>query len=193
MMSPFCNRAARSSSELSTAAAGIISQTVRGPLSFLTKSSSDEAPVAPSPANCFTLASLLSYTTHWWPPRNRRRTMLAPIRPRPIIPNCIVSLRSTYGLRDSFRERSQGLYHVRPQVRAQRAAFALGQYLEIAARLRRLHHAEGILLARHRQIVGVVTGNLKEHSAIRATLISLPGGMQKTGAEADAGSHFFAV
>src|SRR5262249_46485867 len=29
-----------------------------------------------------------SYTTHSWPPRINRRTMLAPIRPRPIIPNC---------------------------------------------------------------------------------------------------------
>src|SRR5262245_48212954 len=31
----------------------------------------------------------LSNTTHWWPPRSRRRTMLAPIRPRPISPSCI--------------------------------------------------------------------------------------------------------
>src|SRR4051794_5662349 len=25
---------------------------------------------------------------HWWPAFSRRRTMLAPIRPRPIIPSC---------------------------------------------------------------------------------------------------------
>src|SRR6266446_3298524 len=192
-MSPFCNRGARSSSVPSTAAAGIISQTTRGVLSCLTNLSSDEAPVAPSPANCFTLASLLSYTTHSWPPRNSRRTMLAPIRPKPIIPYCIVSLRLAYGLRDGFRERLQVLLHVRPQVRPQRAAFAFGQNLEITARLRSLHHTESIFLARHRQIVRVVAGNLEEHARIRAALVSLPGGMQKARAEADAGGHFLSV
>src|SRR5262249_27780039 len=34
-----------------------------------------------------------SYTTHSWPPRMRRRVILAPIRPRPIIPICVKTLR----------------------------------------------------------------------------------------------------
>jgi len=32
---------------------------------------------------------LTSYTTHEWPSLVKRRTRLAPIRPRPIIPSCI--------------------------------------------------------------------------------------------------------
>ncbi len=75
--------------EESTTAAGTISQTARGGLSFPTKSSSEPAPVAPSPARPFTLAAFMSQTTHSWPAFIRRRTMLAPIRPRPIMPSCI--------------------------------------------------------------------------------------------------------
>src|SRR6266478_7733532 len=119
--------------------------------------------------------------------------MLEPIRPRPIIPSCIVSLRSAYGLRDGFRERLQAPLHVRPQVRSQCTAFALGQYLEIAARLCRLHHAKGVLLAWHWQIIRVVAGNLEEHTGVWAALISLPGGMQKPRAEAATGGHSLAV
>src|ERR1019366_133342 len=74
---------------LSTAAAGTIIQMARGASSFATKSASDDDPVAPSSASCFTLAVFRSKTTHDWPPLLRRRTMLAPMRPRPIIPNCI--------------------------------------------------------------------------------------------------------
>src|SRR5262245_30275511 len=48
----------------------------------------DSAPTAPSPASSCTASALRSKTTHSWPSRMRRRTMLAPIRPSPIIPSC---------------------------------------------------------------------------------------------------------
>jgi hypothetical protein len=81
--------AARSFTEASTTAAGTISQTERGGFSFATKSSSEAAPAAPSAASPRTVSALRSHTTHSWPARMRRRTMFAPMRPRPIIPSCI--------------------------------------------------------------------------------------------------------
>ena len=75
---------------LSTTAAGTINQTARGFSRFFTSSASEEVPTAFSAANCFTALGDLSKTTHWWPPLSSRRTMLAPIRPSPIIPSCIV-------------------------------------------------------------------------------------------------------
>ena len=55
-MSPTSSLLVSSCSVASTTAAGTISQMARGLLSFLTKSSSDVEPVAPSPASCFTVA-----------------------------------------------------------------------------------------------------------------------------------------
>ena len=69
--------------------AGIITQTARGRSSLATKSSGLSAPTAPSPASPATASGFTSYTTHSCPSRINRRTMLAPIRPRPIIPSCI--------------------------------------------------------------------------------------------------------
>src|SRR5579885_945724 len=73
----------------STAAAGTIIQTARGASSFDTNSANEADGVAPSEATCWTAAALVSNTTQRCPLRMRRRTMLAPIRPRPIIPSCI--------------------------------------------------------------------------------------------------------
>src|SRR5215204_7014251 len=68
------------------------------------KPSSDSAPIAPSSTSAFTASGLRSLTTHSWPPRRRRRTMLAPMRPRPIIPICIKSsLLSPGGLHEDNR------------------------------------------------------------------------------------------
>src|SRR5436190_2574739 len=90
MISPESIRAARSVTVFSVAGpAGTMIQTARGALSFAIKSSSKAAPVAPSPASASTFAALTSQTTHSCPPRIRRRTMFAPMRPRPIIPICI--------------------------------------------------------------------------------------------------------
>ena len=74
---------------LSTTAAGTISQIARGLSSFFTKSASEAAPTAFSSTNCLTALGERSKTTHWWPPLRSRRTMLAPIRPSPIIPSCM--------------------------------------------------------------------------------------------------------
>src|SRR5437899_5891484 len=91
-MSPGSNAGRRSAIVLSTTAAGTISQTARGFSSFLTRSASEEDPVARSLAISLTASGDMSKTTQSWPPLSRRRTMLAPIRPRPIIPSCIWDL-----------------------------------------------------------------------------------------------------
>src|SRR5215831_19828545 len=74
---------------LSTTAAGTISQTTLGLRNFLTRSSTEDDPTAFSPTSSLTASGDLSKTTHSFPPLIRRRTILAPILPRPIIPNCI--------------------------------------------------------------------------------------------------------
>ena len=51
----------------STTAAGTISQTARGSLSFATSSASDAAPCAPAEASSATAPGLRSYTTQVWP------------------------------------------------------------------------------------------------------------------------------
>ena len=71
----------------STTAAGTISQTARGFVELL-----DEVGERRRTRRAFSLASSstafgdMSKTTHSWPPFMSRRTMFAPIRPRPIIP-----------------------------------------------------------------------------------------------------------
>src|SRR5882672_974634 len=90
-MSPFSRNGRRSAMVVSTAAAGTISHTVRGGSSFFTKSASEEAPTAFSWVSSCTAFRDLSKTTPWWPPLTSRRTMLAPMRPSPIIPSCITA------------------------------------------------------------------------------------------------------
>src|SRR5262245_55827533 len=101
-MSPGSTRGRRSAIVPSTAAAGTIIQTARGFLRFLTNSASDAAPTAFSRASSPTAAGDRSKTTHWWPPLRSRRTMLAPMRPNPIIPSCMA--RIPCGLRVSQRD-----------------------------------------------------------------------------------------
>src|SRR6516225_4012989 len=74
---------------LSTTPAGTINQTTLGFCSFFTRSCSEDDPTAFSPASSLTALGDMSKTTHSWPPLIRRRTMLAPILPRPTIPNCM--------------------------------------------------------------------------------------------------------
>ena len=90
-MSSFWSSGESSAMLESTTAAGTMSHTARGGVRALTNSATDAAPVAPSPASCFTAAWLRSYTTHWCPAFISRRTMFAPIRPRPIIPSCMTN------------------------------------------------------------------------------------------------------
>ncbi len=73
----------------STTPAGTISHTARGFARVLANSASDAVPTALSLTTSATAFGDLSYTTQSWPPFRRRCTMFAPIRPRPIIPNCM--------------------------------------------------------------------------------------------------------
>src|SRR5215472_16653426 len=74
---------------LSTAAAGTISHTARGFLSFFTRSASEADPIAFSLTNSPTIFGDRSNTTQSCPFLIRRRAMLAPILPSPTIPSCI--------------------------------------------------------------------------------------------------------
>ena len=73
----------------STNAAGTIIHTWRGASRELTNSSIDELPTIPSPVIVATASGDTSNPTQSWPARINRRTMLAPIRPSPIIPSCM--------------------------------------------------------------------------------------------------------
>jgi hypothetical protein len=75
----------------STTAAGTMTQIERGGLRRATKSSIASAPAAPSLSSVAIASALTSWTTHSCPARIRRRTMLAPMRPSPIMPTCIAA------------------------------------------------------------------------------------------------------
>src|SRR5215216_4674443 len=87
--SPASISPASSSTTLPATPAGTITQAARGASSLATRSAGESAATAPSPASWSTAARLWSWTTHWWPARCSRRTRLAPIRPRPIMPSCM--------------------------------------------------------------------------------------------------------
>jgi len=61
---------------------------------------------------------------------------------------------------------------------------AAGEDIEIAPRLGGFDDPKGVSLARHFQIHGLVTRNLQENTAVRTSLVSLSGRMQKPRAEA---------
>src|SRR5882724_5564817 len=205
MMSSFSSLGTRSCSVASTTPAGTISQMARGFWSFFTKSSSESEPVAPSPTSCLTVSALRSYTTQVWPLRIRRRTMLAPIRPRPIIPSCILSapkLRIVRGklpresrnrLLHGFAKHFESGLQVLAEVHAQSAAPAFGENVEIAAGLGRLDDAERIFLAGHGEIGSVIAGNLQKDTAVRAAFVGLSRGMQEARSEAEACRDFLFV
>src|SRR5262249_37984144 len=88
-MSSGSRRGDRPAIVLSTTAAGTINQTTLGLRNFLTRSCSDDDPTALSPTSSLTALGDMSKTTHSWPPLIRRRTILAPILPRPTIANCM--------------------------------------------------------------------------------------------------------
>src|ERR1700742_5236741 len=188
MTSSGLRRVARSASELSTKAAGIISQTARGDASFSTKSSSDDEGVAPSAANACTVSAFLSKTTHWWPLRNRRRTMLAPIRPRPIIPSCmnyfpffpVIARRYLpEGLLNGINKFCKARINILAEMHAQGAAVAFGKHLKITPRLCGFDNAKGVFLPRHRNVHIIVTSDLQEDAAVRPALVRLPCRMQE--------------
>src|SRR6266704_3272551 len=91
MMSPLSKTSATCSTTCPVTEAGIITHAALGTVSFAANSSRVSAPVAPSASRALIDSGELSNTTHSCPARIRRRTMLAPIRPRPIIPSCATS------------------------------------------------------------------------------------------------------
>src|SRR6478752_4271836 len=190
MTSPGCISLARSSMVASVILpAGSITQAVRGFSSFATKSSSELAPVAPSAASPATALESLSYTTDVWPFLINRRTMLPPIRPRPIMPSCIRKIPLIERFRDGGIQRCKRRLEVTLEMDTQRAPAAFGQHVEIAARLRRLDDAKAGFLARHRQIPGVVGRDLQEYAAAGSALVGLAGRMQEARAEFGAGRN----
>src|SRR6266481_7807239 len=132
--------------------AGSITQAVRGFSSLLTKSSKAPEPAAPSAASAATAFGSLSYTTVECPCFISRRTILPPIRPKPIMPSCICNP-LIQCIRNRGIEHLQSRFEIALEMHAQRAPPALGQHVEIAAGLGGLDHAEARLLAGHGKVL----------------------------------------
>src|SRR6516164_11783036 len=75
----------------------------------------------------------------------------------------------------------------------QRAAAAFCKDSKVAPRLRRLDHAKGVLLARNRQVLGVVAGDLQEYAGIGSALVGLSRRMKKARAKPENCGHLFLV
>src|SRR5262249_25243183 len=69
---------------------------------------------------------------------------------------------------------------------SQHATLAFCQDREVASCLRRLDHAEGVLLTGHRQIHRVIAGDLQEDSSVGSAFVSLSGRVQEARAKAKA-------
>src|ERR1700692_3335981 len=167
--------------------AGSMTQAVRGFSSFLTNSSSAPDPAAPSAAIAATALGSLSYTTVVWPCFISRRTILPPIRPRPIMPSCIlIPLIQRFDYR--VIQHLETCFEIALQMHPQRTPAAIGQDVEVAARLGGLDDPETRLLAGYREVSFVVRRDLQEHTAVGSALVGLAGGMQETRPELGTGS-----
>src|SRR5262249_29325432 len=62
---------------------------------------------------------------------------------------------------------------VSAEVHPEGAALPLGQHLKVAAGLRRLHNAKGVVLSRNRDVDRVAAGDLQEDTAIGPSLVGL--------------------
>src|SRR5580658_3055495 len=102
------------------------------------------------------------------------------------MPSCML-LSSVQRLLDCTVERLETFGEIALEMHAQRTPATLGEHAEIASRLRCLDHAKAGLLARHRQILRVVGGDLQEHAAVRTAFIGLTRRMQETRTEFRAG------
>src|SRR6267154_717688 len=76
---------------------------------------------------------------------------------------------------------------------AQSAAASLGEDVEITARLRGFYDAEGIFLAGHGKVGGVIVSDLEKDAGVRAAFVGLSCGMQESRTEAEAGGDFLFV
>src|SRR5260370_20040509 len=68
-------------------------------------------------------------------------------------------------------------------------AAALLQDFQVASRLGVLYDTKSVAMSGYRQIVGVLGRDLKKHTAVRAALVSLAGGVQESRAEAADSRH----
>src|SRR5215813_9251555 len=132
--------------------------------------------------------------------------MLAPMRPRPIIPSCILSapltlivkettsaakISSIQALRDCFRQCFKPRVQIFPEMNSQCATAAFGEHGEIPARLRGFDDTKRVFLARNGKVGCVVTGDLQEDAAVRPSFVGLSGRMQEARAKAEAGGNSF--
>src|ERR1700726_4910690 len=146
--------------------AGNMTHTPRGfSLSVFVTSSSERTAVAPSFASISRGLALASKTTQLCPAFIRRRAMLPPMRPNPMMPICMcLTPQKIDSENRSFERRVHGAAKLRQsgidvfEVHAERAAIALDQDVEVAAGLRRLHHTERVGVTGHADIVRGVAG-----------------------------------
>src|SRR5678815_227141 len=123
------------------------------------------------------LSAVRALATTSWPPRTRRSAMKPPIFPRPINPSCMsVSLDARGDLFDL-------LEHAAGQVQPHHAAAVVGQRCEITRGLRRLQHAERVVLPGYPEVLLPVAGDLEEYPIARAAFVKLAGGMKKPRSE----------
>src|SRR5665213_390480 len=183
--------------------AGNITQMARGfSASAFTISVSDPAAVAPFFANSSRGLALVSNTTQRCPAFIKRREMLPPMRPSPMMPICILH----YSLKQVLVERcidcvrqflKAGIDMLK--VYAQHATVAFHQHCEVAASLRCLDQSKAVGMSGHIYISRVIAGDLQKHTGVRAAFVGLPGRMLEarseteagggTGLVADAGAH----
>src|SRR5215208_42699 len=155
--------------------AGTMIHTARGAWRLDTRSSSDDAPVAPWPSASDTASSLKSKATTWWSEsRWTRWTILPPIRPRPTKPSCIWS--ELLDLVGELLDRLGGVALEpdslgRPVVAAQR--------LQVPGRLGVLERAERVAGARYLDVLLAVVDELQEDPGRRAPLVELSGRVQE--------------
>src|SRR6478672_6361966 len=178
--------------------AGTMIQTARGFSSFSTSSAIEKAAIAPSPAISLVFSGVRLYATTSWPSPSRRRTMLAPIRPRPTNPIRIrcASLSMVRPASIGALARVCGGSVARERLaedRLQRDEPALGvgevdaedrqvvglDRREVALGLGVDQAAERVRPARDRPIVRVVRGELEEPADRRAALVELAGRMEE--------------
>src|SRR5690348_12153192 len=109
--------------------------------------------------------------------------MLPPIRPRPITPSCIAAFlpehESCHRLPDGVSDDLQPAADFRTEMEPEDTPPALGEDVEVAARLRRLDDAETVRAPRHLEIRRRIGGDLQEHAGVRPPFVCLAGGMQE--------------
>ena len=67
------------------------------------------------------------------------------------------------------------------------------EHRQIASRLGGDDDPKAVLLARNREVDGVIRGNLQKDASVRSALVVLSGGVEKTRAESEAGGYTLSV